>query len=292
MSETPIYAGCPWPLDLTCIDEDAWNAFSADVRSLATALASESLRTLTAYRYGGCPITVRPSKLEDCCIPAYENYRPWMVPGLNSRGLWINSCGCRRSCSHGPMCSVRLPAPVGRIDSIKVDGMEQTLSNFRIDNGNLVVYTAGGDCPFYASQDLRLNDTEVGTWSITYLNAFEPDRLAAQAAARLAFEFAVACADDQSGRRKCKLPSNVVSIVRTGVTMELDAAAWPGNLTGIREIDAWLSSVNPKGRRSQSRVYSPDVCEPYIQGKALAQTVWDGGSPGGSGGTDIDGGAP
>lgn len=270
MSEEQLpFAGCPFPLDLTCVDAEAWNDFDPAVQALATALATASLRSLTAYRVGGCPITVRPCR-DGGCQPVsgpYGGY--WMRPGLTQGGQWVNNCGCGPSCQHDPRTAVTLPAPVGRVDSIKVDGTEKVLSDFRLDNGNILVYQGDDGFEFPTAQDLRLADTEVGTWSVTYLNAIVPDVLAAQAAARLAFEFAVACGGSSAGNRKCKLPNNVVALTRTGVSMEFKATAWPGGLTGVNEVDAWIFAVNPTGRKGQTRVLSLDLPGPVIQGRSL-----------------------
>lgn len=287
------YQGCPWELDLTCIDQERWDNFDPAVQTLATALASASLSALSAYRVGGCPITVRPGRQNGCCIPAYDAYGPrgpMFSPGINVDGLWINSCGCNQECGHGPSCSIRLPAPVGRLDEIRIDGAAVNLEDYRVDNGNLLVYQGTGDCPFPNNQNFQLPDTEVGTWSITYLNAFMPDLLARQAAAKLAFEFALACSEEDSG--ECRLPSGVTTIVRTGVTMELAAGLFPEGFTGIPSIDAWITLVNPSNRKTQTRIYSPDDDEVYIQGGRPGALTWDGGSPFSGGGQGIDGGTP
>jgi hypothetical protein len=211
-------------------------------------------------------------------------------PGINVDGLWINSCGCNRECGHGPSCSTRLPAPVGRLDEIRIDGVVVDLADYRVDNGNLLVYGGTGDCPFPNDQNFQLLDTEVGTWSITYLNAFTPDLLAQQAAAKLAFEFALACSADDAS--ECRLPSGVTTIVRTGVTMELAAGLFPEGFTGIPEIDAWITLVNPGNRKFQTRIWSPDEDQTYIQGGRPGTITWDGGSPFSGGGQEIDGGTP
>lgn len=292
--EQALYAGCPWDLDLTCVDRERWDGFDPAVQTLARALASATLTALSAYRVGGCPITVRPGRQNGCCIPAYDTYGPGarlFSPGINVAGLWINSCGCNSGCSHGPSCSIRLPAPVGRLDEIRIDGETVSLSDYRVDNGNLLIYQGAGDCPFPNDQNFQLPDTEVGTWSITYLNAYSPDLLAQQAAAKLAFEFALGCMEGPDGG-ECRLPSNVTTIVRTGVTMELAQGLFPEGYTSIPEVDAWIALVNPGNRKSQTRIWSPDADETYIQGGRPGAITWDGGSPSSGGGQQIDGGTP
>lgn len=266
MSETPTYAGCPWPIDTTCIPAD-WNNIPAETQTYAVALASSSLHTLTARRVGGCPITIRPC-LQTTCYAPYRNIRGW-YPGITVDGSWVNSCGCSAPCSHPADRSVALPPPVGRVDSIKVDGVALDLADFRLDDGHVIVYDGNGDFTFPSEQDLRLSDSEPGTWSITYLNGARPDLLAARAAALMAWEFAKACVDDRS-LGECRLPSNVRAITRTGVTMELNAGLWPDGFVGIEEIDAWIATVNPHQRKSQTRIYSPDLPAPHIQGPRLA----------------------
>lgn len=287
------FAVCPWPVDTTCLPSD-WSSFEPEVWTYSVAMASASLHALTAGRVGGCPITVRPCKPQGAILPAYGLYgptRPLFSPGITAEGLWINSCGCDSGCGCSASCSITLPGPVGRVYQIKIDGEEQDLEDYRLDNGSRLVYQ--GDmtlgCPFPANQDLRLRDTEPGTWSVTYLNAIEPDVLAAQAAAKLAYQFALACQAGAS-KAKCQLPANVVNIVRTGITISLNTGVWPSGTTGIREIDAWLYLYNPKGRKTQSRVLSLDDPGPIIQGRTIEDIPYDGNQSDTFGGFVLDGG--
>lgn len=273
MTETPLpsYAGCPWPIDTSCIPAD-WAQVDESIREMAVMLASSSLHALSAYSVGGCPITIRPCASQCATLPAYDLYGPggrlW-APGITASGLWVNNAGLGGSC--GASCEFTLPPPVGGIQSIKVDGAELPRADFRLDNNNVLVYQGGGDCPFRAEQDLSLPDSEPGTWSITYLNARRVDRLAAKAAAHLAYEFALACGDSKV-RAKCRLPANVKAITRMGMTMELNVGVWPAGFTGVQEVDAWIAVVNPRQRKGQTRLYSPDVDEPRIQGRPLVPT--------------------
>jgi hypothetical protein len=58
----------------------------------------------------------------------------------------------------------------------------------------------------------------------------------------------------------------VVSVVRTGVTLTLNAGVWPSGTTGIREIDSWIYLYNPDGRKGQTRVLSLDTPPVHVQG--------------------------
>jgi hypothetical protein len=51
----------------------------------------------------------------------------------------------------------------------------------------------------------------------------------------------------------------VTSISRQGVTMELASGLFDQGLTGIREVDVYIASVNPNRLKVPSRVWSPDI---------------------------------
>ena len=94
------------------------------------ALASATLRRLTGYRVGGCPITVRPCKRGCADLLMTRSYYDMLSmgygvsfwPHISGEGLWVNSCGCATDCSCEALCSIKLPAPVGRVDAVKIDG--------------------------------------------------------------------------------------------------------------------------------------------------------------------------
>lgn len=71
-----------WPIDLACSAEE-WARYSESVQERAKALAVQTIRRLTGYRVGGCPVKVRP------CSRYYRNRfspwgEPWMTPHQNS----------------------------------------------------------------------------------------------------------------------------------------------------------------------------------------------------------------
>lgn len=256
MSEMPLedpWYDCLWPVDPGCLTED-WAALSEDERERAVALASSALVGLTAGRVNTCPITVRPCAPR-CCIPGFAAYSGagWMNPSISSPGVWINGCGCSGNCSCSTACEITLPGPVGRVDQVLIDGTPVDLSNFRLDNGNILVWQGGGNCPFNVAQDLSLPDSEPGTFSITYLNAYPPGRQGAIAAAYLAMEFAKAC----KPKGKCALPRGVTDVVRNGVSFTIEAGLFPNGLTGIDVVDAFIERWNPNHRRQQTKIWSP-----------------------------------
>jgi len=265
MTTTPaaVPYGCEWPVDPACF-EDEFDDLDDDVRDRAVAFASATLRRLTGFRVGGCPVTVRPCK--PSCLPNQAVNWAWgstptgLYP-LNWGGVWMNVCGHSSSCSCTQLCEIALPAPVGRLDKIMLDGVEADLADYRVDDSNLLTYIGGGDCPFPVCQNMTLPDTEPGTFSITYLNAHPVDEIGAYAAGILALEFAKACTN--SG--KCRLPPSVVSITRQGVSMQIAAGTFPGGVTGIREVDAYIGLWNPKGLTQGATVWFPGA-RPRVTG--------------------------
>lgn len=270
MSVNPVAAvgaGCPWPVDAACF-EDAWDNYDDDVKTRSVMFASLTLRRLTGYRVGGCPVTVRPCKAS-CWggyLPsfyvmqgAYGSFAGYW-PHINEAGYWVNSCGHAQDCSCSALCEVELPGPVGRVDAVKVDGVAVVPSKYRAD-GNRLVWTDPGACPWPICQDLSKPDTVSGTFSVTYLNGYPVDSIGAYAAGVLANEYAKACTGGQ-----CRLPTGVTSIARQGVSFTVASGAFPGGLTGIREVDGFIAMWNPKGKTEGPRVWSPDVRAPRVMG--------------------------
>lgn len=252
--ELPAYGGCLWPVDSACFT-DEWSAFSPEVQTRALALASSTLQRLTGGRVGNCPITVRPCTPRAACnslhgLPYY--YSEAFTP-MNLGGSWINSCPCIGTCGCTTACEVDLPKPIGRVDEVKVNGDVIDTEDYRIDNGHLLVWQGEDDCPFPATQNLGLPDTAEDTFSVTYLNAYPVDAIGAYAAGIMAMEYGRAC-----GGGSCRLPAGVTTVVRQGLAIEIASGAFPGGLTGIREVDSFISLWNPRGLAEASRVWSPD----------------------------------
>lgn len=266
---TPIsgYNDCPWPVDPACFAAD-WAALPAEVQDRSRALASSTLRRLSGYRVGGCSITVRPCKASCASgMPSYYDIAggygsSGFYPHINEAGMWVNSCGCSTDCGCSSLCEVELPGPVGEVYEVRVDGAVVPVADYRIDD-NRLVWVGSGACPWPTCQDLSKPDTEVGTFSVQYLNSYPVDKSAQFAVATLAMEFARACTGN-----KCRLPASVTSITRQGVSMEIATGSFPNGVTGIREVDAWIALWNPNNLRQQTGVWSPDMRRTRIAGTA------------------------
>ena len=243
----PGYGGCPWPVDPAC-ETAEWIALTPEVRQRSLRLASSTLERLSGYRVANCPITVRPQPQSGFC-------GIWTLSGsgLFSNGYWAaRTVGATRTGANAER-GIRLPGPVGRIDQVKVDGIIISPLKYHVERDLLIWHSADPN-PFPDSQNLDRLDTEVGTFSVTYLNAYPVDALGAYAVGVLALEFAKACTPG----KKCRLPDSVTSIVRQGVSMEIQTGTFPGGVTGIREVDSWIGLWNPGGLKRAVQIYSPD----------------------------------
>jgi hypothetical protein len=145
-----------------------------------------------------------------------------------------------------------MPGPVAQIETVWLDGAELPVESFRVDNLHRIV-RVDGEC-FPSCQNMNAALDEAGSFGIEYVPGIVPNESGLWAAGVLACEFSKACTGG-----KCRLPSSVTTITRQGVTMTMDAGMFSNNLTGIREVDAYLVSVNPNGHRIPPMVWSPDV---------------------------------
>jgi hypothetical protein len=258
----PEYDVCLWPVDPACLTEE-WAALDPATQYRSLALASATLRRLTAYRVGGCPVTARPCKRS--CAADYGRFSygvefgwSW-TPFVNLEGNWVNACGCTLDCSCGPLCSIDLPGPVTEIVSVDIGGVDYT-SQVKVLSNSLI-FVGTGDCPFPTCQDLSAAPGQPNTFTVTYHNTYRPDGLGAYAAGVLAMEFAKSCTG-----KKCRLPRGTTAVVRQGVSIEVAAGSFPDGLTGIEEVDAFIGLWRPADAPTRpSRIWSPGTKFPRIE---------------------------
>jgi len=230
----------PWDVDPTCLP-NGWDP-GTEAHEAVIEIASDTLWRLTAGVYGLCEVTVRPCR--KACM-GVNVFAP-----IISSGVWLNiGCvgGCRGACGCGPVCELRLPGPVNSIVEVVVDGDVVPADTYRVDNAQWLV-REGPDC-WPACQDLASSLTEPNTWAVTYVRGVPVPLGGQRAVGKLAVELDKAC----TGASGCRLPSRVIEVAREGITYQLSEDDLPP------DISSWVSSVNPYGARSLSRVYSPDV---------------------------------
>lgn len=220
--------------------------------------ASETLYTLSGSQFPGeCEVTIRPCNARGTYDWRQTNYLSF---SNNSVTTW-GSCTCRSfdTCSCPSVSELRLPHDnVTAITEVKVDGSILLSSQYRLDPPNLLVSL--GD-PWPCCQDMALPDTAAETWSVEYTYGTPVPALGVTAAADLACEFYMAC-DPEAFEGQCRLPANVITIARQGVTVaklvgELFVAK-PGQQVrfGIPSIDLFLATYAPYG--PPSIIVTPD----------------------------------
>lgn len=201
------------------------------------AIASDLLFDLSGRRWAGeCSETVRPV---------------------------VGRCRSRDVCRCADVAGIRLGgSPLVDVTEVKIDGVALDPSEYRIDDHNELVRLADGDGVrrgWPTCQNMYLADTEEGTFSVTYVYGTAPPPGGVAAAAALACQLALACQPETVG--SCRLSDRVVSISRQGVTKQLrdPAAMFPEGLTGLNEVDLWLSSLRYGRRQRPATVVVPEI---------------------------------
>jgi hypothetical protein len=232
--------------------------------------ASMLLYELSGRQFSGlCERTVRPGRVGCGCwagIPADVALpATWGSWGGYGWGWWGE--GHRFGCE--ALSRVKLAGyPVREIVEVKIGGTVLPeldtggQPNWRLDDWRWLTRmgeTVNGVVQarrWPGCSRLDVEDTEPGTFSISYRHGVDPPPLGAQAAAQLASELFNAC-----GGGDCKLPARVTRVVRQGVTLDrvvAAALAFREGATGLQLVDAFLAAYGLTGRRRPS-VWSPDV---------------------------------
>lgn len=132
---------------------------------------------------------------------------------------------------------------------------------------NAVTLVEVGGEPFTSYRFLRngwLERTDGLAWSvcagdteITYQWGEAPPFIGKQAAITLAFHLALA----EIGSDDCRLPSNVITVTRQGLTIQkVDPNDFlDDGRVGIADVDLFLRAYNPYARPSSGGVWSPDI---------------------------------
>lgn len=250
--------GCGvWPVNAACsfgipVDPVA----RTSIQAYAVESASEILWRLTAGVYGVCSITVRPCGRK-CAGFSY-------TPLIDADGVWFNvACGHEDdNCGCCEVAELSLPGPVVAITQVRIDGLVVDPATYRVDNGYLLT-RVGSATKWPKCQDLWANATQDNTFEIIYDKGVAVPVGGQRAVAALAAEIIKSCAGSA-----CRLPARVQQFARQGITVDLmnDTEFLRSGLTGLPEVDLWVSSVNPYNQRTQSSVYSPDLPRMRVTG--------------------------
>ena len=243
-----------------CSVETTDGAIFDQVAEQASALLFELSGRLFSGECG--PKTVRPP----ChgCACGYQVLSRGYVIGPWDYGYpYASLCDyCLVSCDPS---RVKLSGyPVREISEVKIDGVVLAASEYTLWKRRYVTRLNNSRWPY--QQNLTLEDTEEGTFSITYTYGADPPELGISAAAQLACELYRECVGQD-----CALPKGVTRVSRQGITIEkLAFTNWAytpvrgarggrsiGWSTGLPMVDAFLASMNPSGLTRRPVFWAP-----------------------------------
>lgn len=222
-------------------------------------VSSELLYMLSGQQFPGlCETTIRP-----CTSRAWFDYSGsgLNIPGRSYPLDVVCGCNAPETCGCGNLSQIALlNYPVTEVTEVKVDGVVLPDSSYRLDEGHFLVRLDSERWP--CCQDLALADTEPDTFSVEYSHGRPVPLPLQNAAAVLACELYMGC-NPESFEGQCRLPRNVVSIVRQGVSIAMKSAFFtkqPGKSVefGIPEIDMALAAYNPYGLTAPMVILSAD----------------------------------
>lgn len=219
----------------------------------AAESASTIAWTLAGRRHGECTVFAeRPGRSGRSGCRQRLAY-----PGGGSRCL----CACCGrgwcGCPGASTVFVGHRTPIAGVDDVRIGGASLSNSSWALVRGRQLVRRDGGVWP--ACQLLARDDDDEDVLVVDYRWGEPVGEYGRYAIALFACEILKAA----SGR-ECQLPSGVTSVTRQGVSLDVSSPFdfLREGRTGVYELDLWLSSVNPHGLRSPSRVWTPDVDEP------------------------------
>lgn len=198
---------------------------------------------------GACTVTnARPCGCGSCSGPAqHMGWATILWPGTTCAGSCTGQCGCTT------VPTIDLDRyPLRSIEEVKVDGVVLAPSAYRIDDWRWLRRVDGTGWP--VCQNMRLDDTEAGTFSVSFTWGNAPTPLVVAGTAELACEFAKARAGGA-----CRLPDRASSVARQGMTVELvDVDGILEGRTGVHMADLAIAHENPDGTHGGSGFYNPD----------------------------------
>ncbi len=220
--------------------------------------ASQVLYELSGRQFPGlCERTVRPCVPGCGCWPtrewAWGAWDPWY-------GWWGGSglsgdSGSGRGCC-GCLSEVKLAGyPVRAVTEVLIDGATIAAENYRLDQNKYLVYMndADGKPQFWPScQNLARDDTEQGTFAVTYDYGADPPELGLLAAIQMACQIAAAASGGE-----CALPAGTVRVARQGITVDMERLRTALNQLVL--VAQFLQTYNPNGLRRRAAVWSPDI---------------------------------
>lgn len=238
---------------------------SADAEQAAAAAqtATDVLYALSGRRFPGertAVLRIRPT-----LTGGGGELMPLSAPWSTTPGSRRSGC-CARS--FDPLLH-----PIRSVVSMSIGGTDVPAEQIKVDNQSTIRLVRGAvDDPlavnYYAGPDgtYSLWPGSCGcagpTADLTITWGADPPAGGLTSAALLATEFAKALVGEQ-----CRLPGNVVSVNRQGVSVVLDPTALLDNgRVGVPFVDTWLASVNPNRLKQEPLLWTPEMPLPDVVG--------------------------
>lgn len=220
--------------------------------------ASELLYEASGRRFVGvCERTARPCAVDSCLCGTQVLSRGHLV-------FWNGECWGGYDCGCQPESKTKLAGYVREITEVKIDGIALDPSEYFVQDHKWLVRREGR---WPSCQSMDRDDTEEGTWSVTYEYGKAPPVLGQLAAQSLACEIVKSCAPGV----ECALPDGVVRITRQGITLERSFFVRDENgvwATGIGPVDLFLNAFNSAGIPRRATVWSPSRRARYARTNA------------------------
>lgn len=237
--------------------------------------ASQLLYELSGRLFAGsCSKTVRPCGNRPCGFQVLSRGHivdPWW-DGAYWSWNGTRGCGCQ------PLDRIKLSGyPVREITEVKIDGVVLTPAvgspEYRLDERRYLtrMRDIDGNAQFWPNcQALDSEDTESGTFSVSYRYGQDPPILGIHAASSLGCELWKSC-----NNQPCALPTGTTRVTRQGIVIEkLAFSSWaftpstgsrggriPGWHTGIPNVDAFLGSYAATGLKRRPIFWSPGAIQ-------------------------------
>lgn len=230
-----------------------------DLIDLNITIATDLLYRATGMQFAGsCTTKIRPACTVDLCDLPGGWWQGGGYPDIPDivAGRWYNMGGNNTRCTaydcgqtFGKLDTLFWPVTAA---AVKIDGVAFT--GYRIDEWRYLTRTDGSLWP--STQNLTLDDTQVGTWSATLTHGAPLPTALVMAAAQLACELTRHCRGDQ----KCSLPLRVTQMNRQGVTYNIANVMdiVKTGKTGLYYVDLCIQQYNPHSLIARPRILSPD----------------------------------
>lgn len=257
--------GDPIALWVSAEDVKAAEAGATDEQAAAAAqAATDALYVLSGRQFPG--LRVATMRLGPTLSGGGRELLPMSAP-------WSMVPGSRRG---GGCCATHfdpLLYPIRSVVRMSVGGTEVPAEQIDVRGGRTIQLVRGSVSDplavnYYAGPDgvysLWPGSCGCGGAAVEVMFTWGRDVPAGGliAAELLAVEFVKALRGEQ-----CRLPGNVVSVNRQGVSIVLDPTALLDNgRTGIPFVDTWVMTVNPNRLKAEPLLWSPEMPLPDVVG--------------------------